>query len=207
MARMTRAGLGFLLIAVLIGTPAWYYFAEAKRQRNFRVVRPGTVFRCGQLDRSGLERLIRQHGIRTVINLREQDGSKADPSRWEEEYCRARGIAYLRILPRTWWAPEGPPPATEGIVEFLSALNDERRFPRPVLIHCYAGIHRTGAYCAIYRMEFDGWTNAEAIEEMERCGYTEMHEDVRGFLRDYQPTWKKRPSSSEARSEGSLPSP
>ena len=33
----------------------------------------------------------------------------------------------------------------------------------PVLVHCFAGIHRTGAYCAVYRMEFERWDNADAM--------------------------------------------
>ena len=62
----------------------------------------------------------------------------------------------------------------------------------PVLIHCFAGIHRTGSYCAIYRMEFEHWTNARAIQEVKAFGYTNLddEEDVLGYLERYQPTEK-----------------
>ena len=55
----------------------------------------------------------------------------------------------------------------------------------PVLVHCFAGIHRTGAYCAIYRMEFDHWTNDRAIDELKAHGYYNLPEekDILGYLR------------------------
>jgi protein tyrosine/serine phosphatase len=72
-------------------------------------------------------------------------------------------------------------------------LRDPEAYPRPVLVHCFAGIHRTGAYCAVYRMEVDRWPPYKALQEMECCGYTNMEGDVRGFLLNYQPSWKQPP--------------
>jgi tyrosine-protein phosphatase SIW14 len=62
----------------------------------------------------------------------------------------------------------------------------------PVLVHCFAGTHRTGAYVAVYRMEFDGLTNQQAIAELMANGYTNINEemDLLGFLEQYQPTGK-----------------
>jgi tyrosine-protein phosphatase SIW14 len=63
----------------------------------------------------------------------------------------------------------------------------------PVLVHCFAGIHRTGAYCAIYRMEQEHWDNADAIVEMKAYGYYNLPDerDILGYMEQYQPTWKK----------------
>ncbi len=36
-------------------------------------------------------------------------------------------------------------------------------------------------------MDHDGWTNAEAIEEMINLGYTAQHLDVLPYLRNYKP--------------------
>jgi protein tyrosine/serine phosphatase len=59
----------------------------------------------------------------------------------------------------------------------------------PVLVHCFAGIHRTGAYTAIYRMEFEGWSNAKAIAEVKACGYTNLDDewDILNYLERYRP--------------------
>ena len=40
---------------------------------------------------------------------------------------------------------------------------------------------------AIYRIEVDGWTNAEAIEEMQAFGYNDFYKDLIGYVRDYRP--------------------
>jgi tyrosine-protein phosphatase SIW14 len=57
----------------------------------------------------------------------------------------------------------------------------------PVLIHCFAGIHRTGTFCAVYRMDFQGWSSREAIAEMRTLGFATLDEcqDVLGFLEHY----------------------
>ena len=59
----------------------------------------------------------------------------------------------------------------------------------PVLVHCFGGIHRTGAYCAIYRMEFEHWPNARAISEMKACGYVTLGDewDILGYVEQYRP--------------------
>jgi protein tyrosine/serine phosphatase len=73
-----------------------------------------------------------------------------------------------------------------------------------VLVHCCAGVHRTGAYCAIYRMEFEGWTNAEALAEMKALGYSNLDEewDIRGYLESYRRGERVRiPTPSTARAQ------
>ncbi len=52
-----------------------------------------------------------------------------------------------------------------GVRKFREVMSDPNNYP--VLVHCTAGIHRTGAYCAIYRMEFEHWTNERAIDEVK----------------------------------------
>ena len=62
----------------------------------------------------------------------------------------------------------------------------------PVLVHCFAGIHRTGAYMAVYRMEIDRWDNDAALDELRACGYRHLDDewDVLGYLESYRPRWK-----------------
>jgi protein tyrosine/serine phosphatase len=75
--------------------------------------------------------------------------------------------------------------------KFREIMADPDNFP--VLIHCFAGIHRSGAYCAIYRMEHDHWTNAQAIAELKAHGYDNLDDewDILGYLEQYCPTWRQ----------------
>jgi tyrosine-protein phosphatase SIW14 len=153
---------------------------------------PDVLYRSGQMDRAGLERFVYDYGIRTVITLREESKSVDKAMAWEQAFCAENGIKFVQIPPARWWVDDGPPPAREGVERFLAIMRDPEKYPRPVLIHCFAGQHRSGAYCAIYRMEFQGWTADEALEEMRQLGYDRIDEelDVRTFIRSYVPTGK-----------------
>src|SRR5947207_10755414 len=102
-------------------------------------------------------------------------------------------ILHVRISPRAWESPTGgPAPVEEGVRRFLEVMADRRNYP--VLIHCFAGVHRTGAYCAVYRMEFEGWGNEEAIAELKDLGYAHLEEewDILNYLERYQPRLRQR---------------
>lgn len=193
---MVRWILTLIVAIILIGAPITYYRLQRACFRNFRLVQPGILYRSGQMNGAGFRRIVRDYGIRTVVTLRESDHLKkaeGQATQWEENYCRENGIAYVRIQVREWWSPDGPAPALAPLEEFLEVMRHPERFPRPVLVHCFAGKHRTGAFVAIYRMEFDRWPVQKAIEEMRRCGYVTINKewDVRDFLLNYQPSWKR----------------
>ena len=190
--------LGFAVLAfLLVAVPYAYHSEQRSRSRNFRVVTPGALYRCGQLNRAGLDKVVHDYGFRTIVTFRDHDGIDETYSTWEEEYCRDKRIVFVRIPIRNWYAWEGPPPAEETVQEFIDVIADSKHYPRPILMHCYAGVHRTGALAAIYRMEFERWTNEEAIHEMERQGYTDRHIDIQWFLENYQPTWRRSGTKSE----------
>jgi tyrosine-protein phosphatase SIW14 len=192
MPRSVRLLLGLLLTALLIGGP-WAYASYRRTQtRNFRIVHDGHLYRSGQMTLSGLKRVVHDYGIKTVITLRDAaTPGERPPDSKEEAYCLAEEINYFRIPPRAWWAPDGPAPVEAGVKKFLDIVTDPDN--HPVLVHCFAGSHRTGAYCAIYRMEVQHWSNEEALAEMKACGYSNLDEewDILGYLEQYRPTWKK----------------
>jgi tyrosine-protein phosphatase SIW14 len=182
------AGIALLLV---VG-PLAYSRHRHTHARNVRVVHDGVLYRSGQLDLAHLKNLVHDYGIKTVITLRDADRpGDPPPDLAEEEYCRRAEIQHIRISPQRWASPTGFVPARESVEKFLEVLDNPAN--HPVLVHCFAGIHRTGAMCAVYRMEYDRWPNAQAIDEVRRCGYRNLDDewDLRGFLEDYVPRWKK----------------
>ena len=109
----------------------------------------------------------------------------------EEQYCAKEELYYFRLPPKAWWATDGSVPAAENVRKFLEILDDPKY--HPILIHCFAGTHRTGAYCAIYRMEYERWGNADAMQELFVAGYDNLfaEDDVSGFLEAYVPRWRR----------------
>jgi len=153
----------------------------------------GILYRSGQLTPEGLDRIVRERGIKTIVSLRtSRISGHVPPDSWEEEFCRDRNLNHRRIVPRVWEADEkGKVPAEKAIEEFLQVMDNRDNYP--VLVHCFAGIHRTGTMCAIYRMEYDRWPAERAINEMQQCGFelADMVEEIEGFLRNYTPRWKR----------------
>lgn len=181
--------LAATVLAVVVAAPLVYSSHRTTHLRNLRVVEDGVLYRCGQLTPAGMERVLHDYQIKTVVTLRSsrQAGQKA-PDEWEEGLCAAKGVKHVRIVPRVWGADEtGEIPAEQGVQEFLKVMDNKAN--HPVLVHCFAGIHRTGTMCAIFRMEYQGWTAERAMEEMQFYGFApeDMHQHISTYLREYRP--------------------
>jgi protein tyrosine/serine phosphatase len=185
-----------VVLAVVLGAgvalaPFAYKARSTVKYRNFRVVTPGVLYRSGQMTPDGFARVFKEFGIQTVISLRDTRDDGREPNDGEEiALCRAYGIDHVRFE-KADWSPDkatGEVTAQRNVERFLRLLADPgTRYP--ILIHCFAGIHRTGSYCAIYRMEYDGWKAGPAIEEMRGMGNarTTFADNLLDYLEDYTP--------------------
>ena len=54
-------------------------------------------------------------------------------------------------------------PTQETVDKFLDIMDDSSNYP--VLIHCYHGVGRAQLFSAIYRIEYEGWSNQDAREQ------------------------------------------
>jgi protein tyrosine/serine phosphatase len=183
MRRVLTSLFGVATVLALIVGPVVYAIHEEKQMRNFRVVRDGVLYRSARMTLAGLKRAINDYGIRTVISLRVADSY----DRAEEEFCQKAEINFYRLPPRSWDTSYRVAEAEVNVRQFRAILEDPDNYP--ILVHCFAGIHRTGAYVAIYRMECEGWTNEAAIAEVEALGYDNLDRelDVLGYLEQYRP--------------------
>ena len=192
MTRRRKLVFGLTIVALVLAAPLVYSAHRTTCSRNFRVVEDGVLYRSGQLTPEGLERIVRERGIKTIISLRAaRVAGRFPPDAWEEQFCAERKLKHVRIVPRVWGADEkGEVPAEQAVKQFLEVMDKPEYYP--VHIHCFAGIHRTGTMCAIFRMVFHRWPAERAINEMQQCGFepADMVEDIGGFLRGYTPRWK-----------------
>lgn len=184
MSKYLVAALGPLLVLACVAAPVALAVREQRQVKNFHVVAPGVLYRSAQLGPDGLKRVVHDRRIRTVVNLR--DGT-ASHDRAEEGFCAREEIRFVRLLPRGWDGKPGDAPVDDNLRAFLEVMRDPAN--HPVLVHCYAGIHRTGAYCAVYRMEFQGWHPSRAVAELKALGYDNFDNeaDVKGWLEGYTP--------------------
>jgi protein tyrosine/serine phosphatase len=64
----------------------------------------------------------------------------------------------------TAWEPDD-----DKVERFLRIVTDPSR--TPVFVHCQHGADRTGMMVAMYRVVVQGWSKADAIDEMRRGGF------------------------------------
>lgn len=186
--KRSLAVAGALLLAgLVVGVPLAYRSHTSTKYRNFRVVEPDVLYRSGQMSAAGLASTVEQYGIKTVISLRElRDDGKPSPDSDEVTYCHEHGIRHVILSPAKWVSVDGKPaPVEPNVAAFLKILDDPAT--KPVLVHCFAGIHRTGGYVSLYRMEYDGWTAKDAIDEMKSMGTirTTFDDEIPDYLRAY----------------------
>jgi endonuclease/exonuclease/phosphatase family metal-dependent hydrolase/protein tyrosine phosphatase (PTP) superfamily phosphohydrolase (DUF442 family) len=133
-----------------------------------------TLLRGGRPKPVGLETL-KARGFRTIVNFTE------DPKeRWE---AGRLGLDYYELpITASLWST--PPTETQVREFFLLALDPARR---PLFFHCAHGHDRTGLMAALYRIEAEGWTNGEAIQEMQALGYRDWFKDLIAYARIYVP--------------------
>jgi tyrosine-protein phosphatase SIW14 len=180
-------------LLITVAVPVVLTSRQVRQSRNFHVVREGVLYRSAQVPLEGLKRMVHDYRIRTVVTLRDShDPGQSAPDSAEEKHCVANEINYLRLPPLAWEDavnPHGPAPVGANVHKFLNVMRDPKNYP--VLVHCFAGVHRTGAFTAIYRMEFERWTHSEALAEMRACGYTTLDDewDILGYLERYRPSW------------------
>jgi protein tyrosine phosphatase (PTP) superfamily phosphohydrolase (DUF442 family) len=139
---------------------------ETRRNRlvwdHFDVVKPGFLYRSGQLNADQLEAAVERYGIRTVVSFQIPGGSVDE----ESVVARRLGVDFLNLpMPGDGFGQE------HQFREVLKACDDPDR--RPVLVHCARGTCRTGAAVALYRYERDGWTIDDVSAEMRRQTYRE----------------------------------
>jgi protein-tyrosine phosphatase len=80
-------------------------------------------------------------------------------------------------------------------------MDDENSYP--VLIHCKAGLHRTGVMAAIYRMEFNGWSRQDAMRELRAHGFGYWTANTSDpYVLQYVMSYQRRNERAEQRPPG-----
>ncbi|HWE39508.1 MAG TPA: protein tyrosine phosphatase [Isosphaeraceae bacterium] len=149
------------IVAAAVGV---WLTVETRRNRlvwdHWDVVKPGILYRSGQLEPEQLEAAIRRYGIKTVVNF-QFPGPPVDD---ERALAEKAGAEFLNLpMPGDGFGRE------DQFREVLAACDDPDR--RPVLVHCARGTCRTGAAVGLFRLERDGWTLPDVAAEMERQAY------------------------------------
>jgi hypothetical protein len=204
-SRPLRWSMAVSIAALLVVAPFIYYRYGYTYSKRLRVVVPGQLYRSGQMTEPGFRDAIRRLGIRTVLNVQDDNldpelarGYFSDATILESQLCKEMGVRYAVIAPDLVDPRLLPQKRPKAIEKFLALMDDKRNFP--VLIHCKAGLHRTGCLVAIYRMEYEGWTMEQALTELKGHGFGEfVSTKANAYILDYVTSYQPRKRNSFGR--------
>jgi protein tyrosine/serine phosphatase len=146
-----------LLLALLPTLALGIFVLTLIVHHNFHVVSPGIIYRSAQMSGDALAATIREHGIKSVLNLRGAADGEA------------------------WYSAEVTTSARFGVVHFDFPLSATRELkdsdmdeildtidhaPKPMLIHCKSGADRTGLVGALYLYSIEGKSAADADRQL-----------------------------------------
>jgi tyrosine-protein phosphatase SIW14 len=186
------------IVLLVVGAPLAYHRYQLTTHKRLRVVAPGKFYRSGQMTVDGFVDAVHALGIRTVLNVQNEipdpdlrrsflDGRTTS----ECELCRQLGVHYILLEPDLVLPSTVPPNRPKVIDQYLDILDDPANYP--VLIHCKAGLHRTGVLVALYRMEYEGWNYTMAMDELKENGFGEMAAtSANDYITQYILTYKPR---------------
>jgi tyrosine-protein phosphatase SIW14 len=191
-----RWAMGVAIAALIIAVPIVHYRAVYNHGRRLREVDAGVLYRSGCLTAEGFKDAVQRLHIRTIVNLQDEfpdppiRSSYLDTSTVSEvNLCKEMGVRYVFIAPDLISRRKAGKERPRAIEDFLKVMDDPSNYP--VLVHCKAGLHRTGVMVAVYRMEYQGWSPAQALREAKANGFAEWVSDgsndyITQYIMSYQ---------------------
>lgn len=213
LAGYVRWALGVGLAAAVLVVPFFFYRYEYTRGKRLREVVPGVFYRSGQMTVDGFAEAVERYRIRTIVNLQDEypdpevSGDYCGTYREKEtDLCRRLGVNYFYVPPDLISRHEVPDRRPEAIDKFLAIMDDPAN--HPVLIHCRAGLHRTGCLAAVFHMEYQGWSPGDALRDMKANGFGRFPcTSANDYITQYVLTYRPRSQKSAVRSQNLEPAP
>jgi protein tyrosine/serine phosphatase len=164
---------GIALIVVVCGGKFVY---DKHINHNFEEISENKVYKSGVIPPQKIASYIQNHQINSVIDLRfphttDKVNNPEIPQELtaeKEAVEKLEGVTYFNL-------GTDQVPTQETVDKFLDIMDDSSNYP--VLIHCYHGVGRAQLFSAIYRIEYEGWSNQDAREQtrilLKGCSFDE----------------------------------
>lgn len=170
-----RAYLFWVVVLLVSGLFAIWVYHDSRIPKRFAPVVADRLYRSGEITPRQLRYLAERYRIQTVLSLLDP----ADP-RSQIEKAAAEELGLLWVCVPLTGDGASSPEQRELIKDIL--LDDSLG---PLLVHCAAGVNRTGLTIGMYRIHREGWTPEAVLEEMRMFGFDDLpkHENLREALR------------------------
>ncbi|WP_395065665.1 dual specificity protein phosphatase family protein [Flavobacterium sp.] len=148
-----------VLAVVLIGTGKYVY--DRHINHNFMTITDGKVYKSGVIPPDEIADYVKKYNIKSIVDLR-FPGTGDDVNNPEVPAELTAEKDAIAKIPGVNYFNDGSDqvPKQENLDKFFKIMDNQDNYP--VLIHCYHGIGRAQMYSAIYRIEYEGFSNEDA---------------------------------------------
>ncbi len=159
MKKSTKIILGIVLGVLLIGIGKYVY--DMNINHNFETISEGKVYKSGVIPPDEIKDYVQKYHIKSIVDLRFPGTADLvnNPEIPEELTAEKEAVAKI---PGVNYFNNGSDqvPNQKNLDTFFKIMDNPDNYP--VLIHCYHGVGRAEMYSALYRIEYEGFTNEQA---------------------------------------------
>lgn len=152
--------IGFSLLAIAIVFVGKYVY-DMNINHNFEIITEGKVYKSGVIPPNDIEGYVKEYHIKSIIDLRMPGTNDLvlNPEKPGELLTEKRAVEKIGGV-HYFSNPSEQIPTKKNIEIFTKIMDDKANYP--ILIHCYHGTGRAELYSAIYRIEYENFTNEDA---------------------------------------------
>jgi predicted protein tyrosine phosphatase len=152
--------IGFSILAIVLIVLGKYVY-DMNINHNFETITEGKVYKSGVIPPDEIESYVKKYHIKSIVDLRfpgtndlkNNPEIPAELTAEQEAVANIKGVNYFNN-------GSDQVPKQENLDRFFKIMDNKDNYP--VLIHCYHGIGRAEMYAALYRIEYENFTNEEA---------------------------------------------
>jgi protein tyrosine/serine phosphatase len=151
--------IAVIVLLVLVGTGKYVY--DRHINHNFMTITEGKVYKSGVIPPDEIADYVKKYHIKSIVDLR-FPGTGDDVNNPEVPAELTAEKEAVAKIPGVNYFNDGSDqvPKQENLDKFFKIMDNKDNYP--VLIHCFHGIGRAQMYSAIYRIEYEGFSNEEA---------------------------------------------
>lgn len=152
--------IGFSILALVLVFVGKYVY-DMNINHNFEIITEGKVYKSGVIPPNEIESYVKKYHIKSIVDLRMPGTNDLVLNPEKPGDLLREKLAVAKIGGVNYFSNPSDQVPTEKNVEIFTKIMDNKA-NYPVLIHCYHGTGRAEMYSAIYRIEYENFSNEEA---------------------------------------------
>ena len=156
--------IGFSILGIILIFVGKYVY-DMNINHNFETITEGKVYKSGVIPPDEIKDYVKKYHIKSIVDLRFPGTSDlvnnpeipSELTAEKDAVSKIEGVNYFNN-------GSDQVPQQENLDSFFKIMDNPDNYP--VLIHCYHGVGRAEMYSAIYRIEYENFSNEKARENV-----------------------------------------